>query len=189
MARSGDTLHMGADRLTFLATAADTDGAYLEVEVDYASAAHMPPAHYHPKQTELFRVQSGQINVRLDGTLHTYSAGAEFHIPPGVAHSMWNDGPERARMTWRVTPAYRTEQLFETLWGLAGEGRLRPDGTPFLQMPLLALGFREEYRAVTGRPFAVDMALSTLLAPVGLACGYRPTYQPPQRADQSRSAA
>lgn len=189
MARSGDILHLGEDRLTFLTTAAETDGAYVEVEVDYAGSANMPPTHYHPKQTELFRVQSGEIHVRLDGDVRTYRAGTEFYIPPGVPHSMWNSGPKRARMTWRVTPAYRTEQLFETLWGLAAEGRLRPDGTPFLQMPLLALGFRDEYRVPTGRPHALDMALCAVLAPVGLACGYRPTYQPPQRTEQRQTTA
>lgn len=47
-------------------------------------------------------------------------------------------------------------------------------------MPLLALAFRDEYRVVTGRPFPLDMGLCLLLAPLGLACGYRPTYRPPQ---------
>ncbi len=72
--------------------------------------------------------------------------------------------------------------MFETLWGgLTNEGRLRPDGTPRLQMPLLALGFRDEYRVVTGRPFLVDMALCAALAPpVSLACGYRASYRPEQ---------
>lgn len=186
MARSGDVLHVGEDRMTFLTTAAETKGAFVEVEVDYAPAAAKPPLHYHPRQTESMRLESGRMDVLLDGTLHKYRAGDEFSIPPGAHHSMWNPGPERARMVWRTSPAYRTEKVFETLWGLAGEGRLKADGTPRLQMPLIALGFRGEYRAVTGRPFALDMALCALLAPVGLACGYRPTYRPPQRGAQVR---
>ncbi|MEU7553049.1 cupin domain-containing protein [Streptomyces sp. NPDC044571] len=189
MARPGDILHLGNDRLTFLTTAAETNGAYVEVEVDYAAAAVKPPVHYHPRQTESMRLESGEIHLQLDGVVHKYKAGDEFYIPPGAAHSMWNPGPERTRMVWRTTPAYQTEKVFETLWGLTNEGRLKPDGTPRLQMPLLALAFRDEYRVVTGRPFALDMALCTVLAPVGLACGYRPTYKPPQPPAQARPQA
>jgi quercetin dioxygenase-like cupin family protein len=179
MARPGDVLSLGEDRLTFLTTAAETGGAYVEVEVDYAPAVIKPPQHYHPKQTERMRITSGELHALVDGVLHKYTAGDEFYIPPGAVHSIWNPGPEHARLNWRTTPAYRTETVFETLWGLTNEGRLRPNGTPFLQMPLLALGFRDEYRVVTGRPFLVDMALCTALAPLSLATGYRPTYRPP----------
>lgn len=48
MARPGDTLHLGKDKLTFLTTAAETDGAFVEVEVEYAPAVIKPPQHYHP---------------------------------------------------------------------------------------------------------------------------------------------
>ncbi|MET9697409.1 cupin domain-containing protein [Streptomyces sp. NPDC006529] len=190
MARPGDTLQLGKDRLTFLTTASQTNGAYVEVEVEYAPAVLKPPVHYHPKQTEVMQVRGGRIVLQLDGVEHEYTEGAEFYIPPGVRHSMWNPGPETTRMVWRTTPAYQTEKVFETLWGLANEGRLSASG-PALQMPLLALGFRDEYRVVTGRPFALDMALCTLLAPVGLACGYRPSYKPPQqqRTEPARAHA
>ncbi|WP_331762664.1 cupin domain-containing protein (plasmid) [Streptomyces sp. NBC_01420] len=183
MASPGDVLRLGDDRLTFLTTAAQSGGAYVEVAVDYAPAVIKPPAHYHPKQTERMQVQSGRLNLLLDGELQEYEAGDEFHIPPGAVHSLWNPGPEHTRIVWRTTPAYRTETVFETLWGLTNEGRLRPDGTPRLQMPLLALGFRDEYRVVTGRPFLVDMALCAALAPVSLACGYRSSYRPEQHPE------
>ncbi|MFD7028976.1 cupin domain-containing protein [Streptomyces sp. NPDC059917] len=180
MARPGDTLQLGQDKLTFLTTSSQTNGAYVEVEVEYAPTVLKPPVHYHPRQTEAMRVRGGRIVIQLDGVEHEYAEGSEFYIPPGVPHSMWNPGPETTRMVWRTTPAYQTERVFETLWGLANEGRLTADG-PKLQMPLLALGFRDEYRVITGRPYALDMALCTLLAPVGLACGYRPFYKPPQQ--------
>jgi quercetin dioxygenase-like cupin family protein len=180
MARPGDTLHLGKDKLTFLTTAAETDGAFVEVEVEYAPAVIKPPQHYHPRQTEHMRLKSGRLSLQLDGVLHEYEQGADFYIPPGAVHSMWNPGPEPTRVIWRTTPAYQTETVFETLWGLTNEGRLRPDGTPRLQMPLLALAFRDEYRVVTGRPYPLDTALCLLLSPLSLACGYRPTYRPPQ---------
>ncbi len=83
MASPGDVLRLGDDRLTFLTTAAQSGGAYVEVAVDYAPAVIKPPAHYHPKQTERMQVRSGRLNLLLDGELHEYEAGDEFHIPPG----------------------------------------------------------------------------------------------------------
>lgn len=81
MARPGDTLRLGKDTLTFLTTAAETGGAYVEVAVEYAPAVIKPPQHYHPRQTEHMRLESGRLSLQLDGTLHEYEPGADFHIP------------------------------------------------------------------------------------------------------------
>ncbi|MYU20818.1 cupin domain-containing protein [Streptomyces sp. SID8352] len=178
MARAGDTLKLGEDRLTFLTTARDTGGAHVEVEVEYAPAVTRPPVHYHPRQREHMRLVDGELRVDLDGRPRAYGPGEEFHVPSGVPHTLWNPGPGRTTVVWRTAPALDTEKVFETLWGLADEGRIAT-GKPLLHTALLALRFRNEYRLVTGRPFALDMAMCGLLAPLGLACGYRPTYRPP----------
>ena len=62
---------------TLLRTAADTNGTSLEMEVAYPANSAEPPAHYHPFQSERFRVShaisdaSGQLgyfgNERLVG--------------------------------------------------------------------------------------------------------------------------
>lgn len=178
MARAGDTLRLGDDRLIFRRTSRDTGGAYVEVEVTYAPAVTLPPVHHHPRQLEHMRLLAGELRVEMDGTTHEYGPGDAFRIPPRVPHTLWNPGPGPTTVVWRTAPALDTEKVFETLWGLADEGRIAT-GKPLLHTALLALRFRNEYRLVTGRPFAVDMALCSLLAPLGLACGYRPTYRPP----------
>lgn len=50
MARAGDTLQQGdTDTMVFRKTSADTDGAYVEVEVTYSTMTDLrPPVHYHP---------------------------------------------------------------------------------------------------------------------------------------------
>ncbi|WP_406288656.1 cupin domain-containing protein [Embleya sp. NBC_00896] len=184
MARAGDTLRMGNDRLTFHKTSADTGGSYVEVEVDYGPVVNRPPVHTHPKQREHMRILSGELLVVMDGEESVYAPGEIVDIPPGVKHTLWNPGTERTVVRWRTSPALRTERVFETLWSLSEEGKLTPDGRPTLQVALLALAFRNEYRVSGPRPFAVDMALCTLLAPLGLACGYRFTHRRAANADR-----
>lgn len=177
MATAGDLIRLGKDTLIFRKTSADTNGEYVEVEVDYAPTVMRPPVHYHPRQQENMHIVSGALTTELDGYKRVYEAGEDLVIDPGVKHSIWNTGPEHTVISWRTSPALQTEQLFETLWSLADEGRITPKGPP-LQLALLGLAFRNEYRVVTGRPHALQMALCTLLAPIGLACGYRPYNKP-----------
>ncbi|MFC8518350.1 cupin domain-containing protein [Streptomyces sp. NPDC057257] len=179
MAHAGDTLHLGNDTLTFHRTAADTNGEYLEVEVDFAPAAFRPPIHYHPGQHERLDILDGALAVRMADTEQLYSAGETVFTPPRCPHTLWNPGPAHARVMWRTTPALRTERLFETLWGLAADHRIGPDG-PLLQIALLTFAFRNEYRIVSPRPPAVDLCLSALLAPLALARGYRPYHRSPR---------
>ena len=50
MAYAGQTLHnpVSDEQITFLRTAADTDGAQLEFEVTLIPDGHVPGAHVHP---------------------------------------------------------------------------------------------------------------------------------------------
>ncbi len=177
MAKIGDTLRLGGDTLVFRRTSADTGGEFVEVEVDYAPARFHPPVHFHPRQQENMRILSGALTVNMDGREQHYKEGDDFIIPRGTPHSLWNAGPDHTRVLWRTTPAFQTERVFETLWGLTNEGRVTPKG-PILQHALLTLAFRNDYRVVTGRNPQLELVMCALMAPLGLACGYRPYYRP-----------
>jgi hypothetical protein len=51
----------------------------------------------------------------IDGLEQRYETGAVFDVPAGTPHQMRGDGP--ARIAWRVTPALRTAEFFEGLYG------------------------------------------------------------------------
>jgi quercetin dioxygenase-like cupin family protein len=84
------------------------------MDAAYPATAQMPPAHYHPSQTETFTVLEGKVRAIVDGEETTYEAGATFDVPAGVVHQMApSDGPARTR--WEVRPALRTADFFEVL--------------------------------------------------------------------------
>lgn len=101
--------------LRLVRTAAETGGELLEMEATYGGGADLPPEHLHPSQDERFEVLDGAVRTIVAGVERRYEAGEAFEVPAGTPHQMTGDGPARVR--WQVTPALRTAEFFERLYG------------------------------------------------------------------------
>ena len=112
-------------RQVFRATAASTDGAYVEVE--YTHAAERPPLHLHPGQDEHFTVLSGRLHAVVGGVEHDLGPGDVLEVPRGTSHHMWGEPDEATRTLWRTSPALRTDQFFCDLWQVAADNDFEPD--------------------------------------------------------------
>lgn len=187
MARNGETIDnpVTGERITFRRTARDTDGE--AVEFDY----RLPPGgfaigrvdHVHPDQEERIDVRSGRLGVRIGGDEWTATPGTRFGIPPGVPHTVRNDGSEDVHAVIELRPALAIETFFETTFGLARAGETNDVGLPTpLQLAVIADAFREEFR-FGGVPRPVQRALAAALAPLGRVAGYRARY--PRFGDRS----
>lgn len=132
--------------------------------------------HVHPRQTESFAIRSGQLGVRLDGDEWTATPGTRFAIPPGTPHTVWNDGPDEMRATVEIRPPLDIARFFETMYGLASEGRTVRWGLPRpLQLLVVADAFRDEL--VFARiPRTVQRLVTGTLAPIGRLVGLRARY-------------
>ena len=177
MANPGDELQ-GADGeiLIFHQTAESTGGALLEMEVTYRPNSERPPAHYHPGQEEHFRVISGAMSTWIDGEERIYNPGQTFTVPVGTPHAMHNDSDEEGRIVWEVRPSLNTETFFETLWGLAENGRTDSDGVPsLLQIAVLFRAYNREFRLLKPS-YPLQRILFGILAPIGKLAGYKSSY-------------
>jgi hypothetical protein len=99
-------------------------------------------------------------------------------VPPGTAHTLWNDGEEEeeAHALVEYRPALRMEELFETLFGLGRDGRTNERGSPSLLQGVVMLeAYEDEYR-LARPPVYVQKVLLAVLAPLGRALGYRERY-------------
>ena len=179
MARAGDVLEtpITGQRLIFRKTGRDTGGELLAVESVYERPSPSRlPEHYHPHQEERFEVLSGTVHVLIDGVERVLVAGEVIVIPPGTPHEMWSGEAGEARVNWQTRPALNTETFFETLWGLAIDGKTNERGTPNLpQVAVIAREYENEFR-LTRPPFAVQKLLFAILAPLGKMLGYRARY-------------
>ena len=109
----------------------------LELESTWTTSPKPPPMHWHPRQTELFQVLEGELVIEMaDLPLHVLKTGEILDLPARTPHRMWNTGPDRARASWRVAPALRTEEMFRYMEG----------GTGGLRGLKLLWEFRDEFR-------------------------------------------
>jgi quercetin dioxygenase-like cupin family protein len=192
MAHAGDELcntQTEKQRIVLRKTAKETDGALLEMEAYYKPGGHYPPEHYHPLQDEHFEVTKGQLHVRLNGVQVTYVAGQSFDIARGTPHTFRNAGEEEAGVIWQVRPALKTQQFYETLWGLAADGKTNNNGIPsLLQMAVMLQDYADEF-VLSSPPRFVQRAAFAVLAQIGRLRGYRGRYErySGPEADQSEA--
>ena len=111
--------------------------------------------------------------------------------PAGSAHAAWNassDDEVHALIDFR--PALRTETAFETLAGLARDGKTNRAGAPsnLLLLALVLRHFEEEIFLVRP-PLVVQRVVFGVLARVARLLGYRAEYAYPyaRRSEASQT--
>jgi quercetin dioxygenase-like cupin family protein len=179
MIRTGDTIHnpVTGERITFLATAADTDGEAVVIETVVQPDGFVAAAHVHPSQTERFAVAEGTLVLKVDGQEKTLSTGDVAIVEPGQAHKFWNAGDEPVRFVCEVRPALQFESLLETMFDLAADGKTNKKGMPNpLRLAVIAKAHFDTVRL----PFPPDWMQAAGLAlgsPLGRLLGYEATYE------------
>src|SRR4051794_4512826 len=133
MAHTGQELFNPITRQTtvFHQTAADTDGALLQVEWAGGPQWTAGPKHVHRLQEERFTVLEGRAGSHVAGEERVHAPGDVFTAPAGSVHTVWNAGEGDIRLLVEFRPALRSETILELLVARAEGGRTRPDrGAP-----------------------------------------------------------
>jgi quercetin dioxygenase-like cupin family protein len=183
MAKAGDELvnPVTGLRTVFRKTARDTDGGLLQVDWIGDPGWTTGPDHVHPRQEERFEVLSGSLGLRVDGVERIHSAGEVIVAAAGSAHAAWNaSSDDEVHVQVDFRPALRTESAFETLAGLARDGKTNRAGAPRnpLLLALVLHHFEEEIFFVRP-PLAVQRVIFGSLARVARLLGYRAEYPYP----------
>lgn len=167
MAQAGDVIEnpaMGA-RMHFRKLSRDTDGTLLEFDFFLEPGGVIAVDHLHPHQEERFEVISGAVSGHVGGEPQTLSRGRTSVVAPGVAHGWRNAATSETHLRVQFRPALRTEQLFETVFALAREGRAGHTGVPaFPERLIMLAAFSDELRPA-GMPATVHRVLVCALAP------------------------
>jgi quercetin dioxygenase-like cupin family protein len=180
MIRSGDSLYnpVTGESMTFVTTSRETGGEYVEIELRADPDAFVAAAHVHPAQTETFTVESGTLAVKVDGKTYTATAGETVTVEPGQAHKWWNGGDSELVFRCEIRPALQFEQLIETMFSLAADGKTNKKGMP---NPFRLAVIAKEHLDTVVLPFPPVWAQKAALAvgaPLGRLLGYTPTYTP-----------
>jgi quercetin dioxygenase-like cupin family protein len=191
MIRTGQTIEnpVTGEQLIFRKTSRDTNGEYVLVETILRPGATVAAAHVHPLQTERFEVLAGKVGMKVGGKRVEVEAGEVVTVEAGEAHKFWNAGDSEARFLCEVRPAGSLEQLIETMFGLAADGRTSRKGMPNpLRLAVIAKHHFDDVR-LPRIPHVLQRAALALGAPLGRAVGYEPTYAPAPAGEVELAAA
>ena len=99
-------------------------------------------------------------------------------VPAGTPHKFSNVGEETAHFVCEVRPALGFEQLIETMFSLAEDGKVNKKGMPSpLRLAVIAKHHFDDVRLPFPPAWLQRVGL-VMGAPLGRLLGFRPTYQP-----------
>jgi mannose-6-phosphate isomerase-like protein (cupin superfamily) len=179
MIRTGQTIEnpVTGEVLIFHQTSDDTDGEYVLVETVLRPGATVAAAHSHPYQSESFEVLEGTVGFKVGRKSVELGPGAGVTVLPRTAHKFWNAGHGPARFTCEIRPAGAFEQLIETMFGLAADGKTSKKGMPNpLRLAVIARHHFDDVRLPL-IPHFLQRAALAMGAPIGKAFGYREVYE------------
>lgn len=178
MIHAGDMIEnpVTGERILFLQTSRETDGKEVVVEVAVEPNGFVAAPHVHPYQTEQFEVLDGELSFKVAGRTIEARAGDVLTVEPGQPHKFWNAGDRPARFRCTIRPALQFEQLIETMFSLAADGKTNKKGMPNpIRLAVIARAHFDDVRLPFPPAWMQRLGLA-LGAPLGRLVGYAPRY-------------
>jgi quercetin dioxygenase-like cupin family protein len=191
MIHAGDSIEnpVTGERLVFRKTARETGGHAVVFETFVQPNGFVAAAHVHPSQEERFEILRGSVGFKIGRKKLVAGPGQRISIPAGTTHKFWNAGDDEAHFVCEVRPALQFEQLIETMFSLAADGKTNRKGMPnLLRLAVIANAHFDTVR-LPFPPAFVQKAGLTLGAPIGRLVGYGATYVPAGETSVATDAA
>jgi len=174
MIRAGESIEnpVTGERLVFRQTSHETNGAAVVIETYVQPNGFVAAAHVHPSQEERFEVLRGTVGFKVGREKLVAGPGKRLTVPAGTPHKFWNAGEEEASFVCEIRPALQFEQLIETMFSLAADGKTNKKGMP---NPLRLAVIANEHFDTVRLPFPPAWMQKTGLvlgAPLGRLLGY-----------------
>lgn len=159
-----------------LVLSAETGGEYERGVGIFSPGNAGPPEHFHPQYNEHFDVLNGEFLFKIDGKEQKARAGEQIVVRKGTPHTFRCVGSQYGAAIVETRPAARIGEVLSTLFGLAHEGALSPQGQPkFLQAMVIGSEYADD-TVFTNPPPNIALPIAKALAPIGRLMGYRPIY-------------
>jgi mannose-6-phosphate isomerase-like protein (cupin superfamily) len=150
--RAGTTLVVVGDRLRFLATAAESGGAFTAIEVTMRPRGGPPAMHAHDAAELVVVVEGGLTAFRGSETLEL-GTGEAVTIPGGTPHTVRNLSDAPARYVTVFSPPGAMEAFMVAAGALLGAA---PEGPPSPALVGQVLALAEEHGMTMFPPPGTD---------------------------------
>ena len=166
------------ETLVFRTTSADTNGERVVVETFVEPNGAVAAAHVHPPQEELFEILAGELEFRSARRRSSRSPATACSSRPGRRTGSGTSATRPPTSSARCRPALGFEQLIETMFSLAEDGKVNRKGMPNpLRLAVIARHHFGDVRLPFPPAWLQRLGLA-FGAPLGRLLGYRPTYEP-----------
>ena len=122
------------DRIEFLQTDEETNGQMSEFIMTLApnSSWAKSPRHFHPYQTESFKVISGELNLTVgDQHLVLKSGDEKVVVDKFTLHSFWNATGEEVSFVAEIYPPKDIEKGIRLTYQLSQNGKINKRNIPY----------------------------------------------------------
>lgn len=154
----------------------DTHGEFERGVVIFRPGNSGPPEHIHPSYDEHFDIVQGEYIFKIDGKERSAGAGEQLVVKKGTPHTFRCVGDALGVVIGETRPAARIGEVISTLFGMAHEGALKPQGKPKLMQAMVIGSEYADDTVFTNPPPGIAIPMAKALAPIGRLLGYRPTY-------------
>jgi quercetin dioxygenase-like cupin family protein len=118
------------DKVTFIQTAADTNGKLTWFSVDLAPNGGND-LHYHDTFAETFIAVEGSLGITLEQEELLLQPGESITIPIGALHRFYNPNDFPIKFETKVKPASKNlEEFIQIIYGLARDGKTNSKSIP-----------------------------------------------------------
>jgi mannose-6-phosphate isomerase-like protein (cupin superfamily) len=168
---------IAGERVTFLATAEETDGEYVRVRTEASAGARGTVLHYHLAYTEAFEVLKGRLDMCVgskDNHL-VLAEGESAFVALNTAHRFWNSSSEPVIFEVEVRPARNFEKAVRAQFGLVQDGKTNDKAIP-KNLFELALIYELSESYIVGMPLFLQKGIFGALARIARWRGYDPEF-------------
>jgi hypothetical protein len=121
---------------------------------------------------------AGELRFRLGKNTVVAKAGDRILVPAGTPHRFESVGAETAHFVCEVSPALGFEQLLETMFALAADGKVNRKGMPNpLRLAVIARHHFGDVRLPFPPAWLQRLGLA-MGAPLGRLLGFEASYTP-----------
>ena len=167
---------IAGERITFLATAEETNGEYVRVRNEASAGAQGPVMHYHLAYTEAFKVLKGRLDMCVGKENHlVLGEGESAFVPLSTAHRFWNSSTEPVLFEVEVRPARNFEKAIRAQVGLVEDGKTNEKAIP-KNLFELALIYELSESYIVGMPLFLQKGIFGALARIARWRGYDPEF-------------
>src|SRR4028119_992769 len=175
---------IAGERVTFLATAEETDGEYLRIRNETSAGAQGTVMHYHLAYTEAFEVLKGRLDMCVGSKENhlVLAEGESAFVPLNTAHRFWNSSTEPVVFEVEIRPARNFEKALRAQFGLVQDDKTNQKAIP-KNILELALIYELSESYIVGMPLFLQKAIFGALARVARWLGYDPEFSRYTRPD------